>query len=115
MEGDFIGIGVNTRWVIRSGFVEEENVDHRKSSDYKGEEEVEGEESSKGGIIDGKPPSDSLHKAVTDIRDSGHKVSNNSGPSEGYLTSGEDIAYEGGCHNKKKKYYTHVSCFFKQE
>ena len=46
------------------------------------------------------------------VGDSGEEVGNDGGPSEGHLSSWENIAYEGCCYYKEEKYNADISCFF---
>ena len=112
MEGDLVGVRIDTGRVVRAGFVQEDEVNHSYSSDDEREQEVECEESSEGGIVHGEAPSDSLNESAPNVWDCGKKVGDDSGTSERHLSSGEDVSNEGSHHNQKKENYPDVSCLF---
>lgn len=79
-----------------------------------GEQEVEGKEPGEGGIVHGEATSDPLNEGFAHVGDGRKKVGNNSGSSERYLASGEDVAYEGSHYNKEEKNNSNVSSFFQK-
>lgn len=46
------------------------------------------------------------------VWDSREEVSNNGGPSEGYLSSGKDVPYKGCSYHEEEEDNTNVSCLF---
>jgi len=94
--------------------MKKKEVENCYCSNNKWEEEVEGKESSKGSIVYGEPTSNSFNKYGSYVGDSGEEVGNDSGPSEGHLSSWKDISYEGSHYYEEKKHNSDVSCFFKE-
>lgn len=71
-------------------------MDYSHGSNNKGKKEVECEEPGEGGVINREAASDSLNQCASNVRDGREEVSDDGGPSERHLSSGEDVAYEGG-------------------
>lgn len=109
MEGDLVGVGVQTCRIIGARLMKEKKVEDSQGEDDEGEEEMECEESGKSGVVDGKSTPDSLNESVTYVGDSREKVGNYGSPSKRHLSSGEYVAYKGGYHNEEKKKDPNIS------
>ena len=87
-------------------------MDYSHGGDNEWKKEVECEESAKSGVVYREAASDSLYKGFAYVRDRREKVSNDSGASEGHLSSGQNVAYERGHHYEKEEDDPNVSCLF---
>jgi len=64
---------------------------------------MESEEASQCGIVYRKTAPDSLDKYLSHVRYGRKKVSNDGGPSEGYLAPWENVSDKGGHHSQEKE------------